>query len=42
MSGIELNLFEDILIKENTLYEDDLQYDDYPELDIEYSYDYSF
>lgn len=42
MTGIEFNLTEDILDKENTSYEDDLQYDDYPELDIEYSYDYSF
>jgi hypothetical protein len=37
-SGIELNIFEET----ESPIEDDLQYDDYPELDIDYTYDCTY
>jgi len=37
-SGIELNIFEEA----ESPIEDDLQYDDYPELDIDYTYDCTY
>ncbi len=41
-TGTEMDLPEEVSFYENSSQEDDVQYDDYPELDIEYSYDYSF
>jgi hypothetical protein len=41
-TGAEMDLPEEVSFYENSSQEDDVQYDDYPELDIEYSYDYSF